>query len=196
MPFISPLKYPPVYDVLYVGGQPSPGVAVISDADRAHKWDVKDGPGTEGAVITYRGKPPAKFTSKHKLWLEEHFAAWNAWRVLLAPEGAKKDVQPVDLLHPALIEQEIFSAVVETLGAIVHEGNGLYSYTIKWLEYRPPAKKNVTTTPSKPVANAPSPNAPPQLSPEAAAANARAEQLQSDIADMNKILAVPAEPLF
>jgi hypothetical protein len=51
----SPLAQPGLWDRVFVAGVPSPGLAKIVGAGQPFKWDEKDGPGTQGAKLTYRG---------------------------------------------------------------------------------------------------------------------------------------------
>lgn len=146
---LSPLTSPQAWDVLQVGQSMSPGVAIVGEVKRAAEWDVKKGKGTYGAFVTYVGRPPGKASVKFLLWLPRHFTEWETFRPLLKYDPTKKAVQAVDVFHPAWSDIDFKSVVVESVGSIVHEGKGLYSITVEFLEYFPPPKRSAASTPTR-----------------------------------------------
>lgn len=145
---LNPIESPDEYDVVYFAGVPTPGLAVISGADEASKWDKKDGPGQDGVRTTYQGPDVSDFEVKVYLWTAEHFAEWEQLRPLLRYDPSKKTVQAISVEHPDLAQCRITSVVVTKIGARVKEGKGKHSYTITCMEYRPPTKSNSSSTPS------------------------------------------------
>lgn len=145
---VDPIQNPQAWDVVQIGQQSSPGLCKLSGFKRGHEFDVKRGKGTLGATVTFVGRPPAKGTITFKLWTAQHFAAWDSFRPLLKYDPTKKAVQAVDVYHPSLADIEMTSFVVEGIGAIEHQGDGLYQCVVELLEYFPPPKASAVSTPS------------------------------------------------
>lgn len=149
----NPIDFPQDWDVIKVAQQTSPGLCKLSGFVRDHEFDVKKGKGTIGGTVTFVGRPPAKGTVTIQLWTLDHFTQWFAFMPLLRYDPTKKAVQAVDVYHPSLALIEMTSFVVEGVGAIEHQGNGLYAVVVKLLEYFPPPKASAVSTPSGSQAN-------------------------------------------
>jgi hypothetical protein len=152
---IDPIGFPQVWDYVTVADHNSPGVCQVSGFRRDFEWDIKKGKGALGATISFVQRPPAKGTIKFLLWTADHFTQWDTFRPLLKYDPTKKSVQAIDLYHPSLADIDLSSVVTESIGAIVHEGQGLYSISVDFLEYFPPPKKSATGTPSGSASTAP-----------------------------------------
>jgi hypothetical protein len=144
----SPLETPDAYDVAYLGGQPTPGLALVSGFVELYDWDVKKSKGSAGATITAQGRPPCDSGSiKLQLWLPEHFAAWDAFKDLLrGTQGKGKTPAALSIEHPHANDVGVTSVVVKKITQITPEGGQLYSVTIDVLEYRKPVKAGGTPT--------------------------------------------------
>ena len=128
---------------------------MLDNDGRQFKYDTKDAPGTQGAVITYRGSRPSKGKFKFSFWTANQIAAFDANILpLFQIDGTKKTPLPVDVLQVLLASVDIFAVTTEVLKGYEHEGQGLWSFTIDWLEYAPPKKKNVTSTPTNTITTA------------------------------------------
>lgn len=145
---VDPISFPETWDVIIIGQATSPGLCKISDVKRGFEWDVKKGKGTLGGTVTFTGRPPAKFSVTFRLWLADHFTEWDLFRPLLKFDPTKKTVRAVDIYHPALADIEIHSVVTEGIGGIIHEGDGMYTITVEFIEYFPPPKAAAVGTPS------------------------------------------------
>lgn len=160
---LDPINNAQAWDVVYIAGQPSPGIAKVGEFKRAAEWDVKKGKGSLGATVTYVGRPPAKGSITFKLWTAAHFTAWDTFRPLFKYDPTKQAAQAVDIYHPSLADIDVLSVVCESIGNIVHEGDQLYSITIELLEYLPPPKVSAVSTPTTAQAGPPPPNTPPAV---------------------------------
>jgi hypothetical protein len=162
---VNPLENPQVWDAIEIGGVEAPGVCKLGTVKREYEWDVKKGKGSAGATITFVGRPPVKFSVTFYLWTVDHFTEWDDFRPLLKYTPTKKAVQAIDIWHPALADIECNSVVCEGIGAIEHDGDGLYSCSVDFLEYWPPPKASAVSTPStsatSPGAGSGSSGAPP-----------------------------------
>ncbi len=160
---INPIIEPQAWDNIYIGQVKSPGIAIVTGFKRDNEWDVKKGKGTVGATITYVGKPPAKGNVVFQLWQPVHFIEWESFRPLLLYDPTKKAPSPVDIYYPSLADLGITSVVVESIGAIEHQGKQLYTISVDFLEYFPPPKKSAVSTPagSKSTQKGTTPGTPP-----------------------------------
>jgi len=145
---VDPISFPTAWDYIFVGGVINPGVCKVSEFKRAHEFDVKKGKGALGATVTFVGRPPAKGSIQFLLWKSQHFVDWDIFRALLKYDPTKKKVQAIDIYHPSLADIDVNSVVTESIGNIVHEGDGLYSITVEFLEYFPPPNKPAVSTPT------------------------------------------------
>lgn len=145
---LDPLLNPQDWDVITLGGQVSPGICKVSEFPRAHEWDQKKGKGTLGATLTYVGRPLAKGSITFRLWTSLHFQQWDLFRPLFKYDPTKTTAQGVDIYHPSLVDVEINSVVCEEIGNIIHAGDGLYTITVKLVEYAPPPKASAVSTPT------------------------------------------------
>ena len=144
---LDPITNPQAWDTITVAGITSP-ICQIGEFKRAHEWDVKRGKGSDGATITFTGRPPAKGSVKFLLWTPAHFTLWQQFVPLFKYDPTKKAPQPVDVYHPALDDIQLKSVVTESIGTIQHEGNQLYSVTVEFLEYFPAPPKSAVSTPT------------------------------------------------
>lgn len=151
MPTLSanPIENPEVYNVIVVAGVISPGAMILSGGGRPYKWDIKDTAGAQGSTITYRGwKLGDDIECKFQFWQDQQIADFYSGFVpLLQYDATKQNPKPVQVYHPVLSVNDIYSVVVTEIGPLTNEGKGLWTVTVKMTEYRPPKKQNVTTTP-------------------------------------------------
>ncbi len=145
------------YDVVKVDGIENPGIIApggITGFDRLTEWDVKKGKGTKGGTATISQLPPAKGSIKFLLWDPFHFEAWDTiYRARFKYDPTKKAKNAVDIYHPALAKIDITSVVTEKIGPETPEGKGLWSITVDLLEYIPPPKVNISSTPNGSTSN-------------------------------------------
>ena len=152
---ISPFVNSAAWDVIVIGGVTSPGLAEWSTVPkRAYTWDKKKGKGTKGETLTFVQIPASNGKVTFKLWTDEHFTAWDAFRPLFKYDPTKKTVEAIEIYHPCCAEIELHSVVTESLSATKHEGKGLYTIEWEFSEYFPPDKTSATSTPNTSTANA------------------------------------------
>jgi len=145
---LNPIDYPEAWDVIDVAGFQSPGVCEVSRPKRDYNWDIKPGKGTKGATTTFVGQSPAKWSVKFKAWLPRHFREWDEFLPRLKYDPNRENKDAYDVFYPALADLDIRSATTESVGGWEDEGGGLYSRTVEFLEYLPPAKTSVVSTPN------------------------------------------------
>ncbi len=149
MPAINnPIDDPQSWDTVTMAGIVCPGICKIGEFKTKREWDIKKGKGVFGATITFIGRPPSTGSITFYLWTSDHFNQWATFRDLFKFDPTKKDVKAIDIYHPSLVDIDMTSFVCEGIGAVKHEGQGLYSITVDLLEYFPAAKKSAIGTPS------------------------------------------------
>lgn len=146
--YASPIARPDLWDVVYVGGIASPGIAHVTTPGIDYKWDKKKGPGIQKRTMTFRGQDGSDVKIKFELWTEEHFKLWETYQGFFELDPTKSTVKAISVIHPKLVFLKIFNLVTERIGPIEEHGRGLYSVTVELSEYAPPPKKNVTKTPT------------------------------------------------
>jgi hypothetical protein len=125
-------------DYFLLDGKRSPGVCEITGASSPRKLDERGGYGLSGSTVVFAGVGLAKWSVKLFLWLPEHWAAWSAWRPLVAkpPVGSRGNHS---IWHPLLEGFGIASCIVETEHQPEPEDDlGTWSITIDFKQYRAP----------------------------------------------------------
>jgi len=158
---VSPIANPQAYDAFIFAGE-AYLYCDYSGFDRLHKWDEKDGKGAKGATNTYVSDPLAKGTVTFHAWEEDHFTQFRTIREILRFDPTKKTGVAVEVWHPALVENDITALVVTKQGPWHHDGNGMYTRTLEFTEFRPPKKVSAVSTPgSASTGGGPGGGAPP-----------------------------------
>ena len=146
----NPLENDIDWNSVQFGGVPWEGKATVSGFARQNEFDVKQSPGAEGGTSTYRGNKLAEGKITLFLWEQKHWDVLPFFMTLLKFDPTSKTGQAIDVWHPSFdcLDPPLRGMVVKSFEPpkAVKEGDTLYSMTIEFLEYRPPKKKNVTST--------------------------------------------------
>lgn len=155
---LDPIKNPDVYDSITIAGIRSPGLAQVQSVSRSYSWDVKVGKGAFGSTTTFTGRVPAEFSVLFTLWRSAHFAQWSRLCSRLKYNPAKirynietrwvSGVDAVDIFHPSLAQLDINAVVVKKINGLTHKGKGVWNTSIEFLEWFPPPKISVVSTPA------------------------------------------------
>lgn len=135
---LDPITAPWIYDTVVLATLASPGLATLEGFERPYGWEAKKAKGSSGAKITYQGEDLAEGEVELRLWEPEHFAQWDVFRGLLAKAQDPKKIQALDILHPFLTDQAIYSVVVVSIGLPKRDKGGLWRVRFKLKEYREP----------------------------------------------------------
>lgn len=162
---IDPLSSPGELDVIVAAGVQSPGVArLMSGGDRAYNWDIKQAPGVQGYVMTYRGWKGGdpivfrfEFFNAYYLKPDSNGVAqlastadaanqtqsqiqnfYEQWVPLFAIDARKIRPTPVEVYHPVLFANDIHAVVCQKIGPLQTDGNMRWWVDMTFLEYRPP----------------------------------------------------------
>jgi hypothetical protein len=144
----------------------SPGVADVSGAALLQRLDVRKMMGMSGGIIVWTGQDLCPFVVKLRLYEQEHWDAWEAWKpIVLAKPKIVTGVAPgavvskaLDIQHPLLEQVGIRAAVVHkvTQSDRTHEA-GEWTITINFIEFRGAPKMQMAkaegskSTPTDPV---------------------------------------------
>ena len=167
------------------------GKVRVKGAVRFYRLDVKSPHGSDGAITTYRGIAPKKFTIEFFIWTQDQY---DYFEQVLIPailySGVKNTLNPSGLQalsvdHPALRNRQISSVEINSIGAVDPERDGpeMFRCAVEVQEYIPPPPVNVTATPSGSTgtnqASSPGRQPNPAIAANAAAAQALRDAIQA-----------------
>lgn len=132
----TPLTSP--VDFIRLAGRESPGIADVMGAGSPRRWDVRKGYALSGATTVFRGMDVARFKVRIRLYSEQDWSDWHAWKDLVQRPPTGTRPRALDIWHPALEECGIASAVVENVSQPeqIHD-TGEWAITIDFIEHRP-----------------------------------------------------------
>ena len=153
--YTSPFATPETWDRIKVADKvwPPPETGYVSakikiaGAKRIFVWDIKDGPGVQGAISTYRGIKTAEFTVTFYLWDSVLYNAWIGYQGLFQYNGVKNAPNPVVIYHPMLANLGISQMVCEDIGPVemIDEAARLFAVTVTLREFKLPQTVPATT---------------------------------------------------
>lgn len=123
-------------DKIKMGGQWSPGYCDIVGASSPRKWEELGGYGMSGALLIYRGWGIAHFSIKFRLYSEDDWQAWHAFKPLVTRPPRNTRPRSIDVSHPLLEDLQIRSVVVEDLSQPEQTDHGEWTIEIKLIAYR------------------------------------------------------------
>jgi hypothetical protein len=132
----NPLDEP--YDKIWLAQVWSPGIADIAGASSPRKWEEREPHGSSGATVVFKGIGLAHFSVKLRLYTALDWDEWERFKPLVDKPPDDKDPRAIDIWHPILVDQGIFSAVVEDVGPPEQTDDGEWTIEIKFSEYREP----------------------------------------------------------
>jgi hypothetical protein len=147
-------------DFLVLGITPSPGVVRLSGHDRFKNWDIQAAKGTTGASSNLNGDPIGQFTAT--FYLAEFtadgvptgdFENWEGFRRVIESMTSGPVPIALPIFHPDLAENGFTEVSSGGISGGVHDGKGGKTYTVKFVEYKPPKPKPSAKAKAKPAAN-------------------------------------------
>jgi hypothetical protein len=132
----NPVEQP--VDYILLSGQKSPGLADVDGASSPRKWDERAGYGLSGSTIVFTGLGLAKFSVRLRFYTVEHWAAWDAWKELVAKPPVGRRPRALDIWHPHLEELGIKSVVVEDVLQPKQTADGEWTVEVKFIQFRLP----------------------------------------------------------
>lgn len=130
-PYASPVDY------VLLGGQRSPGIADIVDADRLRRLHERRGFALSGATVRDQGAQLVHFKVRLRFYTSDDFDLYDTWRQLLdRPPG--RSTNALDFSHPITDLVGITSVIPERIGQPVQTADGEWTVEIGFCEYRNP----------------------------------------------------------
>lgn len=134
-PYVNPQDY------VTIGGQRTPGIAEIVDADSIRRVIERRGFALSGATARDQGRTLTPFKIRLRFYSSADFESWDAFRPLLArPPG--RATTALDVAHPIFELADIRAAIPKKTGQPVQTGEGEWTIELEFLEYRNPQPAN------------------------------------------------------
>lgn len=137
----TPLTNPEAFDIFTLDGVKSPGLSKIkSGGDRPHDWQDQRAPGYAGAFTVDRGELLTRIVYEIKLWLPEHFEAWEPWVAMLTEGKERRPPRRYTLVDLRTVHNKIRTVSYGNVGPQMQGGSGewLYEVTLKEIQRRKP----------------------------------------------------------
>lgn len=143
-------------DFIVLAGKRSPGLAEVAGAGSPRLWDKRKGFGYSGAILVFRGVDLSSFSVKLRLFDEQDWADWYAWKPVVDTPPLGTRARSLDIQHPILDGLNIKSVVIDDVSQPTQTDDGVFEIEIKMTEFRAPkyalAKpEGSTATPVDPV---------------------------------------------
>ena len=147
-------------DKFFLAYQISPGRCIIKGASSPRKWNVNDGFGQTGASVVFGGEKLSSFEIELQFWEPEHLDEWQDFKSLCEKPPTGTIPKALDIYHPILADLKITSVVVEDRTQLdLIDETGLWSTTIKFIQYKKPRPILAKPVASIPNAAVPVPTA-------------------------------------
>jgi len=171
----------PTQDYVTIGGDRSPGKAIIHDVHTPRPWDIRKGYALTGATIIPQGDDLGTFKIRFELWDPADVPAWYAFAaqyfdksVRLLPGSSKP--KALSILHPMLSAPpiRITACVVDDATALEPDDDGLGGWhsIVSFIQYRAP----------KPALSPPDAAIAPAAQPQPTAEDAADQEIQNKLA--------------
>jgi hypothetical protein len=125
-------------DYFELAGTRSPGLAEIVDADSPRRWDERKGYALSGAWLVFKGAGLSKFKAVIRLYTEQDWADWHAFRAILARAPVGSRDKHLAIWHPILEDLGITDVAVLNVLQPKQTGHGEYTIEILFEEFRRP----------------------------------------------------------
>lgn len=145
------------WDYVTLGGFELPGILEEPPkVEPSRKVDKKNGPGLDGATLTWHGYEQPEVTLKLLLWTEDHWTTWQQLVPFIMPRPGKPPADPFAIDHPMLAAYGIDKVMVTKVSGLEKASKpGVMRVTIVCLHWVKVAKAVGTSTPKKVAAGVP-----------------------------------------
>lgn len=144
----GPTFAPNAWDVVFLGGDPLPGIAEVDGSPKI-QFDKKKPPGADGLTVTGQGYLPGPVDIELTLWTQEQWDFFQAMagKIWVTPNKGQP-VKALDISHPAFDLWKVNKVIVESV-SVPKRGKipGSISIKIRCVQFLPPGAKNRTSTP-------------------------------------------------
>lgn len=132
----SPLANPE--DKITIAKQRTPGICDIEGLGAPYEWEERGGYALSGATVVFRGKKLAHFSIKFRLYTQQDWQDWYAFKPLVTRLPIGKNALGLDIKCKLTEMLGITSIVVEQVMAPTQTGDGEWTIELKVIEYRAP----------------------------------------------------------
>lgn len=130
-------------DKIWLAQRWSPGLCDVEGAGSPREWEEIAGYGWSGGFLRFRGVKLAHFSIRFRLYTEADWLEWSVFKPLVDKPPYGKRPRALDIWHPVLVDQGIYSVVVEDLGQPMQTADGEWTIEIKMIEAREPKYSQV-----------------------------------------------------
>lgn len=127
-------------DYIKLNDKKSPGVAEVVGASAPRKLKELEGYALSGGFVLFRGNKLAKFSVEIRLYTVQDWADWYAWKPLIDRVPVGERAKALSIWHPHLEDLNIKAALVEDVTQPKQTGDGEWTITIKFCEFRSPKR--------------------------------------------------------
>lgn len=148
---MRPYDFPEEYGRIILGTTPSPGTVTITGLARAKNWNIAKAKGSTGASTTLEGDDPGEFTAEFYIADDgdgSQFDAWESFQRIVESTTSGPTPKALPVYHPDLARAGFAEVTNGGVTGPIHDGRGGVTYSVKFLEFRPPKPK----PPKKPKA--------------------------------------------
>lgn len=125
-------------DRIWLAQKWSPGLCEIDGANSPREWEERPGYGWSGSFLWFKGIRLAHFTIRFKLYTSQDWIDWSLFKPLLDRPPVGRRPRALDIWHPLLVDQGIYSVQVEDMGQPTQTADGEWTIEVKFLESREP----------------------------------------------------------
>lgn len=140
---IGPAAAFPAVDSITLANVQAPGKWTLLRAPKVYGWEVRKGMYLSGATVIPTGDDLVEAEFLVEIWDPIDFVAFKAFRAaflkkaLVGVAGAPV-ATALGIDHPELQELGCSSVVVREINPVLNDGFGVWTTTVKFLQYRPP----------------------------------------------------------
>jgi hypothetical protein len=154
----------PAADTINIGGSTAPGKWRLIEATKQYGWDIRKGQALDGATVVPTGDELIVAKFEVTLWDEAQFAPFYLLRTTYLRKALRKtsgslNTWAIGVDHPELGALGAGDFVVKEITPLVNNGNGLWTCTVTFLQYRKPKAALSKPDAAIPAAAAPMPTA-------------------------------------
>lgn len=126
-------------DFATLGGQRTPGLCTVIDADNPRRIIERNGIGLSGATARFAGMMLSKPALQLRLYTAQDFVDWGTFREIVSPPPLGERARALDIDHPILADYGITSALIRNVHQPVPDGDtGAWMVQIDLQQFRRP----------------------------------------------------------
>jgi hypothetical protein len=145
----DPIRNP--VDYILLNDKKSPGIAEVIGAGSPRKLKKLEGYAFSGGFVLFRGNQLAEFSVDLRLYTEQDWADWYAWKPLVDRVPVGEKAKALSIWHPHLEDLKIAGVLVSDVSQPKQTGDGEWTITIKFCEWRQPKRELGKPDAAKPV---------------------------------------------